>query len=86
MTSAKQIMRCFTVFREQDVTGISGTGRILDGVVFHTGQVVVCWYSEHRSVTVFENWDAFDNVHLRAHPENRSRVHFFSLDDLAEPQ
>lgn len=68
--------RLFTIHREADVTGISGTGLVLDGVVFHTGQVVVCWRSAHRSITVFEDWNAFDAVHLKAHPENRSRVTF----------
>ena len=68
--------RLFTIHREGDVTGISGTGLVLDGVVFHTGQVVVCWRSAHRSITVFDDWNDFDAVHLRAHPENRSRVTF----------
>ncbi len=35
--------RLFTLFRHVDESGISGTGRVLDGVIFHTGQVVVCW-------------------------------------------
>jgi hypothetical protein len=66
----------FTIIREADATGISGTGRVLDGVIFHTGQVVVCWRSQHGSITIFENWEAFSNVHLRAHPENRSKIVF----------
>jgi adenine-specific DNA-methyltransferase len=32
--------RLFTLVRKIDQSGISGTGRVLDGVVFHTGQVV----------------------------------------------
>ena len=73
--------RCFTIHRESDATGVSGTGRVLDGVIFHTGQVVVCWYSENQSVTIFDNWTAFENVHLKAHPENRSRIHFFEVHE-----
>lgn len=68
--------RLFTILREADATGISGTGRVLDGVIFHTEQVVVCWRSAHGSITIFEDWDAFASVHLRAHPENRSRIVF----------
>lgn len=68
--------RMFYIERKLDVTGISGVGRVLDGVVFHTGQVVVCWRSEHSSITVFPSWDAFDAVHLRAHPENRAQIMF----------
>ena len=69
--------KCFTVYRESDATGISGTGRVLDGVIFHTGQVAVCWHSENQSITIFTNWTAFENVHLKAHPENRSKIRFF---------
>lgn len=66
--------RRFTILREHDATGISGTGRVLDGVIFHTGQVVVCWRSTHESITVFKDWTAFEGVHLNAHPENRAQV------------
>lgn len=76
--------RLFTIVREADATGISGTGRVLDGVLFHTGQVVVCWRSDYGSITIFENWDAFDSVHLKAHPENRARVQF--LDGVTLPE
>jgi hypothetical protein len=75
--------RAFTVHRAADATGVSGTGRVLDGVIFHTGQVVVCWRSGYGSVTIFENWKAFDSVHLKAHPENRARIVFF--DGAASP-
>ena len=74
-----ELPRCFTVYRESDTTGVSGTGRVLDGVVFHTGQVVICWHSEHQSITVFQNWSAFESVHLKAHPENRSKLYFFEF-------
>lgn len=68
--------RLFSIVREADATGISGAGHVLDGVIFHTGQVVVCWRSNFGSITIFENWDAFENVHLKAHPENKARVMF----------
>lgn len=68
--------RTFAVMRAADTTGVSGIGHVLDGVIFHTGQVVVCWRSAHGSITIFENWAAFDSVHLKAHPENRARLIF----------
>lgn len=69
-------MRTFSVMREVDSTGVSGTGRVLDGVIFHTGQVVICWHSDHSSVAIFTDWNAFENVHIRAHPENKTKVVF----------
>ena len=47
--------RRFTTLREHDETGISGTNHVLDGVIFHAGQVVVCRRSTHESITVFKN-------------------------------
>lgn len=78
--------RRFTILREADATGISGTGRVLDGVIFHTGQVVVCWRSGFGSITIFENWDAFAGVHLRAHPENRARIVFLDEEGTQAAQ
>ncbi|MBZ9749738.1 hypothetical protein K7W42_02545 [Deinococcus sp. HMF7604] len=69
----------FALIRQADATGVSGTGHVLDGVIFHTGQVVVCWRSAFGSITIFENWEAFIGVHLQAHPENRASLVF--LDD-----
>lgn len=71
-------MSTFTIHRGADATGISGTGRVLDGVIFHTGQVVVCWRSQHGSITIFEHWDAFASVHLKTHPENKTNIVFLS--------
>ena len=43
----------FTVFRQQDETGVSGEGVVIEGVVMATGQCVVHWLGNrtlgHRS-------------------------------------
>lgn len=79
--------RLFTVVRQSDASGVSGTGRVLDGVIFHTGQVVVCWRSDinqpaggHSSLGVYPSWEAFEAIHLGSHPENRARVLFARVD------
>jgi hypothetical protein len=68
--------RVFTLVRPQDETGISGTGRVLDGVIFHTGQVVICWRSDHSSLTIFDSYEAFKAIHIDPHPSNHSQVNF----------
>ncbi len=75
--------RLFTVIRRHDASGISGTGRVLDGVVFHTGQVVVCWRTDvnqpesgYSSLSIYPSWEAFKHVHLDSHPENQAEVVF----------
>lgn len=75
--------RLFTLIRRIDETGISGTGRVLDGVVFHTGQVVVCWRSDlnadttgYSSISIYPTWDAFLHIHVRAHPPEATEIRF----------
>ena len=77
--------RLFTVHRQADESGVSGTGRVLDGVVFHTGQVVVCWRTDieaaahgHSSIAVYASWKAFVFIHLGSHPTNHSRVEWLN--------
>lgn len=76
-------VQLFSIFRESDSTGISGPGRVLDGVVFHTGQVVICWRGDvnhpsdgFSSLGIYPSWEAFESVHLNAHPENKARIVF----------
>lgn len=53
-------MRKFILYRDTDVTGVSGTGIVAEGVVFSNGKTVVQWVvGEHQSTVV---WDAFDDV------------------------
>jgi hypothetical protein len=73
--------RLFTVFRHVDESGISGTGRVLDGVMFHTGQVVVCWRSDindhqsgYSSIAIYPSWEAFLHVHVHPHPAGTMEI------------
>jgi hypothetical protein len=73
----------FTLVRHADETGISGTGRVLDGVIFHTGQVVVCWRSDlrphkpgHSSLVVYGSWEAFEAIHIAPHPAEQTEIVF----------
>jgi hypothetical protein len=62
-------------------SGISGTGRILDGVIFHTGQVVLCWRSDtndnqsgYSSIAIYPSWEAFLHVHVHPHPAGTMEI------------
>lgn len=77
--------RLFTMIRESDESGVSGTGRVLDGVHFHTGQVVVCWRTDieaaqhgYSSLGTYPSWDAFAFLHIKSHPTNRTRVEWLA--------
>jgi len=77
--------RLFTMTRRVDETGISGTGRVLDGVVFHNGQVVICWRADlhldepgFSSLAIYPSWDAFLHIHVSPHPAGSAEIRFLS--------
>lgn len=69
-------MKTFKMIRVHDESGISGTGHILDGVVFHTGQVVVCWRAKHghSNIGIYKDWEDFEFVHINSHPTNETEI------------
>lgn len=46
-------MRRFKLYRSKDITGVSGTGTIAEGVQFSNGTVVFMWLSDKASLTIF---------------------------------
>lgn len=75
--------RLFTLLRHLDESGVSGTGRVLDGVLFHTGQVVVCWRADlnvekpgFSSLAIYPSWEAFLHVHVQPHPPEAAEIRF----------
>ena len=47
--------KLFYLHRVEDDSGISGTGRIAQGVIFDNGKVSLTWLSEHPSVAMYDN-------------------------------
>lgn len=76
-------MRGFTMRREFDVSGVSGTGIVLEGVLFSTGVVVIHWLTPppRGSISVFDDLEQFLSIHVRPHPDNRTVLRW---DDGAE--
>ena len=66
--------KLFTMYRKNDTSGVSGTGRVLDGVVFHTGICVVAWRTRISSIAVYDTFDHFKAIHIDAHPMNKAYV------------
>lgn len=76
-----KVPRLFTLVRKGDESGVSGTGRVLDGVFFHTGQVVICWRTDieaakhgFSSLGIYPSWEAFEFIHVKSHPTNGTEV------------
>lgn len=58
--------RMFELHRDEDETGVSGTGVIADGVVFPDGSVVLKWKTATSSTTIFKSVDDMLKVHGHA--------------------
>lgn len=52
-------MRRFVLNRDADLTGISGTGVVAEGIEFSDGLVVLRWLGDTKSTVVH---DSIDNV------------------------
>lgn len=81
---APEGMRRFTMQRRFDVSGVSGTGVVLEGVHFSTGTVVVHWLTPapRGSISVFDSLEQFLAVHVQPHPENNTVLVFQDGDDV----
>jgi hypothetical protein len=56
-------MKTFKLVRDEDVTGISGTGVVAEGVEFTNGKVAMSWLTEHTSTTVFDGLHDVELIH-----------------------
>ena len=56
-------MRRFELLRITDVSGVSGTGLVAEGVEFSSGKVALCWYGEYRSMSFWDSIDSLEAVH-----------------------
>jgi hypothetical protein len=56
-------MRRFFLNRKADVSGVSGTGHVAEGVQFSTGTMVVHWVSPYASTNIYPNAVALEHVH-----------------------
>jgi hypothetical protein len=53
----------FHLERDEDATGISGTGRIAEGVEFETGMAAMAWLTEWHSVAIYPNMEHVERIH-----------------------
>lgn len=59
----KRLPQRFKLLRTQDVSGISGTGHVADGVCFWDGTSVIYWRTEVASVGVYHTLDDLLAIH-----------------------
>lgn len=73
-------MRTFKLVRSKDLSGVSGTGEVAEGVEFDIGKVVICWTSKYHSVSVFDTLHELEMIHGH---EGATKVVFDITPDAA---
>lgn len=53
----------FWLDRIEDESGVSGIGRVAEGVIFSTGHCVLNWLTEHRSIAIYDNIETVFRIH-----------------------
>ena len=56
-------LRRFYLERDVDETGVSGTGRVAEGVLFSDGTAALRWVSEFTSTAVYASLRDLDAIH-----------------------
>ena len=74
-------MRRFELHRDEDETGLSGTGLIVEGVEMSNGAVVMRWVPWPYSIAVYPERGIESIEHLHSH---RGRTRLMWLDGEAE--
>jgi hypothetical protein len=62
--------RRFVLIRHHDISGVSGTGVVAEGILFRDGAVALHWLGDHPSTTA---WPSLDDV-LAVHGHSGATV------------
>lgn len=74
-------MVMFELVRYEDVSGVSGTGVIAEGVVFHDGQVAMSWFGQFHTLEILPDLQTVTRIHGH---EGRTEVRVL-MGDTDEP-
>ena len=56
--------KLFHLSRTKDVSGVSGTGKVAEGVQFSDGRVALRWVvGEHRSTVTYDDIESVERIH-----------------------
>lgn len=73
-------MRRFHFERREDASGVSGVGKVAEGIVFSDGRVAIEWLSNCPSTNIYNSLEDVDRIHGH---EGRTQIVF---DDPDEPK
>src|SRR5215472_13411001 len=63
MKTDRTMLRIFQLMRDEDVSGVSGVGRVAIGVVFPSGKAVLEWLGANSTFEIFNEIDHVERIH-----------------------
>lgn len=72
-------MRRFYLEREEDESGVSGVGRIAEGIEFDSGKCILSWLTPTSSVGVYDNIKAVKAIHGHG---GKTKIKWIDEDEL----
>jgi hypothetical protein len=57
------MIKTFKLVRDEDESGVSGTGVVAEGVILSNGQCVLSWLTKHRSLGIYPTIQELENIH-----------------------
>lgn len=63
MDKVKPQSRRFILWRYTDVSGVSGTGLVAEGVALPDGQCVMQWVTQTASIGLYRNFQELIDIH-----------------------
>jgi hypothetical protein len=58
-----RIMRNFELIRLTDISAVSGTGTVAEGVEFNDGTVAMRWICDNRSTAIYNDIGSLKAIH-----------------------
>lgn len=73
-------MKIFEMIREGDESGVSGIGKVLEGVIFGNGRTVIQWCVKDKpnSCAIYNTFEDFKLIHVDSHPTNGTKFNFIN--------
>lgn len=63
MTSQNGGIRIFHFQRDEDASGVSGVGRVAEGVILTNTKVIVSWLTIHKSIAIYDSFAEMLAIH-----------------------
>lgn len=82
MTTRNNGMRTFHLVRDEDESGVSGTGEVAEGVLFSNSKAVITWKTIHKSVCIYDSLAEMLAVHGHG---GRTRVIWDGDEEAPKP-